>query len=112
MNKEGDFLTFIKEIVPQSTYTKSLYTINQRYRIIFINDKVYYIANNETPENIRIYSEQVENGKITEDPLSLEKIRKIKKTCSIWMPVHVDEYFVNIREVRKEKIIKIKKKFK
>lgn len=110
MNKEGDFLTLIKEIVSQSTnYIVTNYTVNQRYRIIFINDKgTYYIANNDTPENMRTYSEEVVNGKITEE----EKIKKIKKTCSIWAPMNVDEYFINIQEVRKEKIANIKKKFK
>ena len=110
MNKEGDFLTLIKEIIPPTiNHTITKYTVNQRYRIIFINDKgVCYLSNNDTPENMKTYSEQVLNGKITEE----EKIKKIKKTCSIWLPNQLDEYFINIQEVRKEKIANIKKKFK
>jgi len=114
MNKEGDYLTLIKEMPPPkcaypSYQTTPRYTMGQRYKIMFINDKgTLYLANNDTPEHIKTYSEYVENGEMTEK----EKMKHIKNHCTIWFPSHVEEYFVNIQEKRKEKIANIKKKFK
>lgn len=109
MNKEGDYITLIKEMPPPKYQTIPRYTVGQRYKIMFINDKgVYYLANNETPEDMRTLSEKVENGKMTE----AEKMKQIKNHCTIWFSNHINEYFVNIQEQRKEKIVNIKKKFK
>jgi len=105
MNKVGDFLTLIKEMPPRQYVSTPIYTLGLRYQIIDINEKgAYYISNDETPKQRRYYTEINQLGEI-------ERNKRIKNECTLWVESHVNIYFVNIGEQRKEKIKNIRKIF-
>jgi len=97
----GVSLLLIKDFESyNNSYNK--YTLNNKYKILFIKDTLYYIENDETSNtrdflNKKSYLTYEENQK------------KIIKECSIWFENDINEYFINIKEQRKNKIKEILK---
>ena len=97
MNKIGDSLTLIKEVNFNKTYIT--YTAGKNYKIIHINDKgTYYIENDQTEQEMEFY-------KNNRDAKECQK--ELIKHSSFWTEQQIENYFINIREQRKQKIKKI-----
>ena len=95
----GVILLLIKDFESyNNSYNK--YTLNNKYKILFIKDTLYYIENDETSKTMDSLNK---NPDITYE----EKQKKIIKECSIWFENDINEYFINIKEQRKNKIKEI-----
>ena len=66
------------------------------------NEEIYYLTHDRTPQ----YIEKINKRK---DLTKEQKYKKIKNECSLWTQNQIEEYFINIRDQRKQKLDKLKR---
>ena len=92
----GNNLILIKNVSPSKYSYGTKYTLNNNYKILFIKGEIYYLENDDT-KNI-LYSSD----------LTIEdKDKKLKRESSIWFEYDIDNYFIDIKEQRRNKIKEI-----